>query len=58
MELVEAVQMNIDQSNMYRKDLNWLHLEDELRVQERQQVKRQQSYIFIFVAYRTIPSSN
>ena len=58
MELVEAVQMNIDQSNTYRKDLNWLHLEDELRVQERQQVKRQQSYIFIFVAYRTIPSSN
>ena len=58
MELVEAVQMNIYQSNMYRKDLSWLHLEDELRVQERQQVKNQQSYIFIFVAYPTIPSSN
>ena len=34
-EPVEPVQMNIYQSNTYRKDLSWLHLDDEPRVQER-----------------------
>ena len=34
MEPVEPVQMNIYQSRTYRKDLSWLHFEDEPRVQE------------------------
>ena len=42
--------MNIYQSNTYRKDLNWLHFDDEPWVQGRQQVKDQQSYISVFVA--------
>ena len=33
-----TVQMNIYQSNTYRKDLSWLHYHHEPRVQERQQV--------------------
>ena len=33
-EAVEPVQMNIYQSNTYRKDLRWLHFDDEPRVQE------------------------
>ena len=57
-EPVDPVQMNIYQSNTYRKDLNWQHFDDESRVQERQQGKNQQSCISIFVAYLTIPSSN
>ena len=36
--------------------LNWL--DKEPRVQERQQVKDQQSYISIFIAYLTIPSDS
>ena len=35
--------MNIKQSNTYRKDLSWLHFNDESRIQERQQVKDQQT---------------
>ena len=57
-EPVEPVQMNIYQSNTYRKDLSWLHFDDEPRVQEKQQVKDQQSCIFVFVACLTIPSRN
>ena len=38
-EPVQPVQMNIDQSNFYRKDLSWLHFDNEPRVQERKQVK-------------------
>ena len=59
-EPVEPVQMNIYQyqSNIYRKDLNWLHIDNEPRVQDSQQVKDQQSSISGFVAYLTIPSSN
>ena len=34
-EPVEPVQMNICQSNTYRKDLDWLHFDIEARVQER-----------------------
>ena len=56
MEAVESIQMNIYQSNNYRKDLSWLHFDNELRNQEKQQVKEQQAYIFVFVAYRTNPS--
>ena len=54
----QLVQMNIYQSNTYGKDLSWLHFNHEPRVQERQQVKDQQSSISVFVAYPTIPSSN
>ena len=42
----------------YRKGLGWLYFSDEPRVQERQQVKNQQSCILVFVAYPTIPISN
>ena len=57
-EPVQSVQMNIYQSNNYRKDLSWFHFDDELRVQEKKQVKDQQSWISVFVIYLTIPSSN
>ena len=36
---------NIYQSNTYSKEAGWLHLQDEPRLQQRQQVKDQQSYI-------------
>ena len=58
MEPVELVQMNIYQSNTYRKDLSQLHFNNEPRVQERQQLKDQQSCISVFVAYSVILSSN
>ena len=32
---IEPVQMNNYQSNTCRKDLNWLHFDDDERVQER-----------------------
>ena len=41
-----------------RKDLNWPHFINKPRVQEKQQVKDQQSCIFVFVACLTIPNSN
>ena len=47
--------MNIYQSDTHRKDWSWLHFSNETRVQERQQVKDQQSYISVFVACLTIP---
>ena len=56
-ETVEPVQMNIYQSNIYRKDLSWLHFKDEPRVQERQQVKDQKSKISVFPSYLTFSSS-
>ena len=34
-EPVEPIQLTINQSNTYRKDLSWLHFDDEPRVQER-----------------------
>ena len=55
MEPVEPVQMIIYQSNTYRNDLSWPHLDDDPRVQQRQQVKDQQSSISVFVAYPIIP---
>ena len=33
--------MNTNQSNTYRKDLSWLHFDNEPMVQERQKVKCQ-----------------
>ena len=56
-EPVELVQMNIYQSNTYRKDLSWLHLDDEPRVQERQQMEDQQSCKSVFVVCLTFPRS-
>ena len=46
--------MNIYQSNIYREDLSWLHFDDEPRVQEKQAVQDQQSFISVFVAYPII----
>ena len=46
-EPVVLVLNNIYQSNTYRKDLNWPHVDDEPRVQEEQQEKDQQSSIFV-----------
>ena len=57
-EPVQPIQMNFYQSNTYRKDLSWLHFNNEPRVQDRQQVKDQQACISIFVADPAIPSSN
>ena len=37
MEPVQPVQMNIYQSDTYRKDLSWLNFGDAPRVQERHQ---------------------
>ena len=54
-EPVELNQMSIYQSNTYRKDFSWLRVDDEPRAQKRQQVMDQQSYIYIFAAYPTIP---
>ena len=31
---VEQVQMNVNKSDTYRKDLTWLHLDNDPRVQE------------------------
>ena len=56
MEPIEPVQMNIYKSNNYRKDLSWLHFDDEPQIQERQQGKDQQSCISAFVYYLTISS--
>ena len=56
-ELVEAVQMNIYQSNTYGKDLNQPHFDDEPWAQVRDQVKDQQSNVSLFVVYLTFPSS-
>ena len=42
-EPVQPVQINIFQSNNYRKD--WLHFDDETRIQEMQQVKNQHTQI-------------
>ena len=57
-EPIEPVLKNIYQSNTYRKDLSWPNVDNEPRFQEKQQVKDQQSCIFIFLALLTIPSSN
>ena len=39
-------------------DLCWLHFDEESRLQERQQLKGQQSCISVFVAYPSTPSIN
>ena len=55
-EPVEPVQMDIYQSNTYRKDLSWPHFASWPGVQERQQVKDQQNCISVSVANLAIPS--
>ena len=45
------------QNNTYRKDLSWPHFDDEPRIQEKQQVKDQQSCLSVFAACLTILSS-
>ena len=58
-EPVEPVQMNIlYQSNIYSKKVCWTHFDDELRVQESQQVKNQESNISTFIACLIFPSSS
>ena len=41
-----------------KKGLSWLHFYDKPRVERRQQVKDQQSYMSVFIAYLTNPSSS
>ena len=50
-EPLQPVQVSIYQSNIFRKDIHWLHFEHEPRVQERQQLKDQQSYISVSGVY-------
>ena len=57
-EPVQPVLKNIYHNNTYRKYLSWPHFNDEPRVQEKKQVKDQQSCIFVFAACLTIPSNN
>ena len=57
-ETVEPVQMKIYQSNTYRKDLSWLYFDNKPQVQKKKQMKKQQFYITVFVAYLTFPSSS
>ena len=47
-----------EQSNTYRKDLSWLHLSDEPRVQEKAAGEGYSFCIFDFVACPTIPRSD
>ena len=54
---VEPVKMNIYQRITNKKGLSWLRFNNEPRVVERQQKKDLQSFISIFVAYLTNPSS-
>ena len=46
------------QSHTYRKKLTWLHFNDEPNVQEKQQVKDQQPYTPVSIAYPTYWSSS
>ena len=58
MEIVQPVQMNVYQSDTYRKDSRLVHFGYEPRAQKRQQGKDQQFCISAFVTYLTISSSN
>ena len=57
-ETVKSVQMNTYQSNLYRKELSWLHFNDDPMVQERQKGKDVEPCISIFLAFPTIQCSN
>ena len=58
LELLKPDQMDMYQSNIYRKDLILLHFNDEPEVQEKQQVTDLQSPVSIFARYVAILSSN
>ena len=53
MEPVQPNQICIYQNNTYRNNLNYLHFDNEPRVQERQQMLDQQSYTPASIAYLT-----
>ena len=57
-EPIEPILKNIYQSNTCKKDLSQPHFDDEARVKEKQQVKDQQSCIFILIDCLTISSIN
>ena len=42
MESVQPVQMNTYQSNNYKKDLSWLHFDNEPMVQERKRKRERE----------------
>ena len=46
-ELVEPVQINIYQSKTYRKDLSWLHFDDESSGQESEAAKERLAVLHI-----------
>ena len=49
-ETVQSVQLNIYQNNIFRKDLGWLHFDNEARCQ----MNDSQSYIPVLAAYPNI----
>ena len=55
---MQPVQINIYQSNTYKKDFSWSHLDHEPRVQERQQMLNQRSYKHVSAIYLIYPSSS
>ena len=57
MEPGYPVHMKTYQSYTYRKELSWLSFVNEPSVQEGQQVKSEQSYKHLFVAYPTYTRS-
>ena len=57
-EPVQLVKKDIYQSNTCIKDLSWLHFDDKPKVQERDQVKDQEYYIPVSVAYLLYTSSS
>ena len=57
-EPVQLVKKDIYQSNTCVKDLSWLHFDDVPKVQERHQVKDQEYYIPVSVAYLSYTSSS
>ena len=56
-QTVQPGQIDIYQTTTYKKDLSWLHFNNQSRIQEEQQVKDQQSYVSLSV-YLTYPSSS
>ena len=53
---MQPVQINIYQSNTYKKGFSWSHLGHEPRVQERQQVFDQHSYNHVSAVYLIYPN--
>ena len=57
-EPFEPIQMKVYQKHTYRKNLSWLHFDDEPRVKERKQVNYLQSYISAFAIYLTLSTTS